>query len=446
MDRPSLPPEPFLDKVLDLLVDTVCVVDAEGRFVFVSASAEQLLGYAADELVGRNMIELVHPDDRERTLRVAEEIMQGHPQAHFENRWLHKDGRPVDIMWSARWSTADGLRLAVARDVTPLKHAARMQSAVYRISEAAHEADDLPALLNAVQAIIGDLIPADTVLAAMFDARRGTVSFPYAAGEAAPEQAERPLREGTPLAQVLRSGQPLLTATGTAGAEEPDAGASGAARGNWLGAPLTGRDGVLGALVVETSRGPGHYTGEHLELLKFASTQVTTVVERKHDEERLRHLALHDPLTDLPNRALFHDRFAVALERALRDGERVGLLYLDVDDFKRVNDSHGHEAGDTVLRVLAGRLNGCVRRSDTVGRMGGDEFTILLTNLSGPDDCATVADKVRAAVTAPYAVGGRSLTVSVSMGSAVFPEDGRDQDALIRHADAGMYARKARQG
>lgn len=445
MSRATLTSEAFLDKVLDLLVDTVCVVDDVGNLVFVSASAEQLLGYAPDELVGRNMIELVHPDDRERTLAVAEDIMRGRAQLHFENRWVRKDGRPVDIMWSARWSSADRLRLAVARDVTPLKRAERLQSAVYRISEAAHDASDLPTLLRSVQSIIGDLIPADTVVAAMYDAGRGTVSFPYAVGEGAPEPHERELSQDSPLARVLRSGQPLLTRTGgpepelVSGRPPPP----GNATGNWLGVPLLGRSGTLGALVVETAAGQDRYQQEHLENLKFASTQVAHFIERAHDQDRLKHLALHDLLTDLPNRALFHDRFAMALERATRDSERVGLLYLDVDDFKRINDSYGHEVGDALLRAFAGRLAGCVRRCDTAARMGGDEFTVVLTNLQGPPDAAVVRDKVRAIVSAPYDVAGLKLTVTVSIGLSVFPEDGQDRDALIRHADSDMYSRKA---
>ncbi|HKI58019.1 MAG TPA: diguanylate cyclase [Trueperaceae bacterium] len=452
MSDAPLPSETLLDKILDLLVDTVCVVDGDGRFLFVSAAAEGLLGYLPDELLGRNMLELVHPDDRELTLEVAREIMGGRAQTHFENRWLRKDGRPVDIMWSARWSEPDGVRLAVARDVTPLRHAARLQDAVYRISEAAQAADDLPDLLHHVQGIIGDLVPADTVLAALYDEVSGNVTYPYAAGgrQVAEREPQR-LRPGSPLARVLATGEPLLTATadGREAAEPAESPAESRAAGNWLGAPLIGREGVLGALVVEAAAAGGHagrYSAEHLELLKFVSTQVATVIERKRDEARLKHLALHDPLTDLPNRTLFHDRIGVALDRALRDGERVGLLFIDVDDFKRINDDHGHETGDALLRALAERLEGTVRRSDTVARMGGDEFTVLLTDLKTAADAELVARKIRSELSAPYEIAGGRLTISVSIGSAVFPDDGRDQDALIRHADTGMYARKAGRG
>ena len=160
---------PNLEKVMDLVLDAVCVVDAEGRYVFVSAAFERIFGYARDELVGLNMIDLVHPDDRERTLKAAREIMSGQPKIHFQNRYIRKDGRVVDIMWSARWSGSDGLRVAVARDITELKRAENLKSALYRISEAAHTAEGLPALYERIHQIISDLIPAENFFLALYD-------------------------------------------------------------------------------------------------------------------------------------------------------------------------------------------------------------------------------------------------------------------------------------
>ncbi len=435
MDTPSL-----LDKILDLLVDTVCVVDAAGRFVFVSASSELLLGYAPDELLGRNMIELVHPDDRERTLGVAAKVMSGVPQAHFENRWLRRDGRPVDIMWSARWSEEDGIRLAVARDVTPLKRAARMQNALFRISEAAHESDDLAALYPVLQRIVGELVPAGNFMVARFDPSTGALWVPYAAGTLAHSTGAPELAAGWPLAEVVRTGRALVTRVGE------DGGAHGVAAeggGNWLAVPLSAHRGVVGVLVLRTEAGEPGYRDDDLELLRFVSTQIATVVERKDAEDQMRHRALHDALTDLPNRALFQDRCGLALRRAARGEAPVVLFYLDVDDFKYVNDAHGHDAGDVLLRAVADRLLQCVRASDTVARIGGDEFTVLVPELPGPDPGTNVLARIRAALAAPYQIDGTELTISVSIGVAVYPVDGVDMDALLRCADERMYADKS---
>lgn len=431
-----------LPKVMDLLLDTVCVVDAEGRFVFVSASCERLLGYSPDELIGRNMIELVYPEDRERTLQTASAVMRGRPQVHFENRYVRKDGRVVHIMWSARWSASDRLRLAVARDITELKRATLQQNAIYRISEAAHAADGLLALYGHIHAIIGELMPADNFSVALYDSANETLSFPYFINEQGGARRRQPLVPGTPLAQVINGGRPLLTTRGSVaqGGNAADAGLSD--RANWLGVPLAMHDGLKGALVVQTFAPGVTYTVEDRDLLQFVSTQVASAIERKQAEARLHHMARHDALTDLPNRALFHDRFDMALIRARREDEYVALLFIDLNGFKRVNDDFGHAVGDRLLRRVAQRLSEAVRESDTVARMGGDEFTVLLTNISGPDCVDLLVEKIRAAINAPLEVDGRTLAVSACIGVALYPHDGRDRQALMRYADTAMYAAK----
>lgn len=427
-------------KVMDLLLDTVCVVDEAGRYVFVSASCERLFGYTPQELVGRSMIELVHPEDRERTLATAREVMAGRPQTHFENRYLRKDGRVVHIMWSARWSESDRLRLAVARDVTELRRAERVKSALYAISEAAHAAEDLAALCRKIHRTLCELLPAENFCVALYEASSDTLSFPYCADECGREPQTQPLGSGSAIAEVVRSGQPLLmtldSAVGRGGrsAALPDA--------DWLGVPLVSQDGVMGALVVQAHAPGVRYTAEDRDLLQFVSTQIASAIERKQAETQLRYMACHDALTGLPNRALFLDRLETALRRARRSGEQLALLYLDLDDFKDVNDTFGHEAGDRLLREVAQRLVQCVRASDTVGRMGGDEFTVLLTPTGGPDAVGHVVEKIRAALGAPLAVDGHAINISASIGAALYPEQGSGADQLLRHADIDMYAAK----
>src|SRR4051794_30782270 len=148
-----------LANVMDLLLDAICVVDREGRYLFVSAAFERIFGYAPEEVIGRPMIELVHPADRERTLQVAARINAGESMPYFENRYLRKDGKVAYIMWSARWSEIDQARIAVGRDVTELKRAQFVQVALFDISEAANKAEDVLALCRRAHQIIGSLLP-----------------------------------------------------------------------------------------------------------------------------------------------------------------------------------------------------------------------------------------------------------------------------------------------
>ncbi len=153
-------------------------------------------------------------------------------------------------------------------------------------------------------------------------------------------------------------------------------------------------------------------------------------------------MAHYDASTDLPNRTLLYDRIDMAFERSLRHGERVGLLYMDLNGFKGVNDTYGHEIGDALLRAAASRLVGSLRDADTVARMGGDEFTVLLTDIRSAEDVERVADNIRHILSQPFELRGHRLTINASVGRAVYPEDGADRESLLRKADAQMYACK----
>ncbi len=158
--------------------------------------------------------------------------------------------------------------------------------------------------------------------------------------------------------------------------------------------------------------------------------------------ERLYRQAHFDPLTQLPNRQLFRDQLQQELDRARREESRGALLYIDLDHFKRVNDSLGHEAGDRLLAIVAQRLLGCVKEGDTVARLGGDEFTVILRNVSEKPVVAATAERIVSAMRQPMWLGGRDHHVQASIGITLFPEDGSDLDQLLHHADLAMYRAK----
>jgi len=166
------------------------------------------------------------------------------------------------------------------------------------------------------------------------------------------------------------------------------------------------------------------------------------VSDAKQMTTQLSHLAQHDFLTDLPNRMLLHDRLQQAISLARRHGHRIAVLFLDLDHFKHINDSLGHVLGDQLLQAVATRLKTCVRRSDTVGRQGGDEFVLILSELDVPENAAISAGKLLAALTVPYHIGLHNLHVPVSIGVSIFPDDAADAETLINNADTAMYQAK----
>ena len=173
---------------------------------------------------------------------------------------------------------------------------------------------------------------------------------------------------------------------------------------------------------------------------------VDDITDRKRSEERLAFLAQYDVLTGLPNRALFYDRLRQAIVRAKREQNMVGLLFLDLDRFKQINDSLGHAAGDRVLRVVADRLKGFLREADTIARLGGDEFTVIIEGVTDSEQVASVAGKIKAALAEAVVLDGHDMLVSASVGITLFPRDAEDIENLIKNADIAMYHAKHRGG
>ncbi|MCK1789616.1 sensor domain-containing protein [Pseudomonas violetae] len=434
-----------LASYIDLLLDAVCAVDKQGRFVFISAACEQIFGYTADELIGQRMIDLVHPADQLRTLDAAREIMDGESKLNFENRYMRKDGRVVHLLWSARWSEVDQLRIAVARDITGRKQAESRQAALYAISEAAHAAEDLLALFERIHLIIGEWLPALNFTVALCDEHGSQLHFPYHVDEAggAPDLPGAVTR--CLCTEVIRSGQPMLL---TPGHDHAAAGFEALVSSQhspcWLGVPLSSQNGTIGAVLVKSGPDGQRYTEQDQELLQFVCAQVATAIERKQLHARLHHMARHDALTQLPNRTLLRERLKTSLATAHRDDGRMALLYVDLDRFKEVNDTHGHAVGDMLLQAVANRIKGCVTDSDTVARMGGDEFVVLLHRINAAQDAEQVAAKIRQVLAQPLRLDGHGMTIQTSIGIAHYPEHGTEEAQLLRHADEAMYGAKRR--
>ncbi|HEX5802140.1 MAG TPA: diguanylate cyclase [Azospira sp.] len=183
-----------------------------------------------------------------------------------------------------------------------------------------------------------------------------------------------------------------------------------------------------------------------ISVIRDAAGEVTSysgifydISERKTIEERLDRLAHYDALSGLPNRCLLLDRLEQATERAVRQGGKVGLLYLDLDHFKQVNDTLGHSAGDELLKAAAGRMRSAVRAVDTVARLGGDEFVVLVPDVGGDADLALVAEKILDALAANYEIEGTQVSAQASIGISIYPDDDKDVHQLMKHADAAMY-------
>lgn len=428
-----MPNRPELAEVLDLLLDAVCVVDAAGCFVYVSAAAEQIFGYRPEEMIGRPMIGFVAPEDRERTQSAAAQVMGGEPLPSFENHYLHRLGHRVPVMWSARWSAEHGMRIAVAHDVSEKRRAERLQHALFALSEAAHETGDVASLLCRTHTILDRMLPADRCAIVLRDPQTLALRTAYRSDNGQPVAEAAPELLG---GHVIERGEALLCHPGDPRLED-------GSECSWIGVPLHDEHSVIGCLSLMREQASVRFTATDLELLHHVSRQIAAAIERKQLQARLERMAHHDTLTGLPNRGLLLDRLEVALARARRHAHLLGLLFVDLDDFKRINDEQGHAAGDALLCEVARRLQASVRACDTVSRIGGDEFVVLIEDLVEESHAHQVGETLRTRLEQglPEDV---ALNCRASVGVAVFPRDGADVDGLLSRADQAMYVAKRR--
>lgn len=417
------------DKIVDLILDTIFIVDMHGIVRYVSPSCVSLLGYTQQELVGRALIDFILPDDRAKTWDEAMRVMSGQARTGFENRYIHADGSVVDIMWSARWSPEYQARIGVARNVTETKRRIATQQATFAISHAAHGAPDLAHLYAEVHRILLSVLPMSAFALATLDGQ-DRLSFHYQLDCSGQSPLLQDAEARALCRKALEDCAPVLQA-------------GGSAKASWLAVPLSREGRAFGVIVARSQAGTVFGTQE-TELLSYVGAQLSDAIERTRLHAELIAAATTDELTGLPNRRLFLDRAEAACRTARRHRRHFALLYLDIDDFKGINDRFGHDAGDALLKQVARRLAGCVREEDTVARMGGDEFVVLLPSVH-KEAPAALEKKIRDAFSEGFELPAGPLPVrEVSVGIAVYPEDGEDIAALTRTADTRMYADKRR--
>ena len=385
-------------------------VDAHSRRIVRAGHIERVFGYVGQGFVGSldHFLEHVVEDDRVVLARAYERLLSESAPLQVEFRGIRSDG-------SVRWLRAQG------KSIPPrAERPQRIIGVLQDVSDHKAAEDRQRQALTVFEATRDGLLILDPLL------RVVTVNPGYCA------------ITGYDEAELLGRRPHMLED----GAQSPElhgqimeALSEG---GRWRGEiEARHRDGealplLMNIAAVRSERDSVvHYVAAFTDLTAIRSA-----------EERLQHLAHYDPLTDLPNRLLAADRLDHAMERCRRDRRTLAVLFVDLDYFKRINDTLGHSVGDTVLKTVAQRMRGAVRAEDTVARLGGDEFMVILEQAESPDDIAAVAMKIRAAVTLPIMVNGRELATSASIGISLFPDDGQTRESLIQAADTAMYAAK----
>lgn len=401
--------------ILDAASDAIVSVDEAQRIIVFNKQAERIFGYAADETIGRPLGFLLPPRfQRTHDEHVARFSADTTPWKNMSERPVllgrRKNGEefPVEVTISKLRLDGQWVLTAIVRDVTERRRAE---------GELRESREALQDFLDSASDLVQSVTP-DGRFAYVNRAWLQTMGY-------ARDEVER-----LTCLDVIhpdhrdRCGEAVRRAIGG----EPV---------TRIEAVFVKKDGSL--ITVEGSLDARSRDGVAVTRAIFRD-----ITQRKLAEERLNALAHYDTLTGLPNRLLFQDRLAQALNQARRERRLVGLLYLDLDRFKLINDTLGHTIGDQLLKTVAQRLVGCVRASNAVSRLGGDEFTIVLPGLTTPEGAAVVARKILRAVSQPVSIQGHEVFVTPSIGVTISPTDGDDIEILLKNADTAMYRAKER--
>lgn len=395
--------------------DYIWEVDAKGRYVYVSPKVTDLLGFAPTEVLGKTPFDFMPPEEAGRiSLAFADIVAERRPIRALENLNLHKDGRTVVLETSGVPILGhDGELLGyrgIDRDITERKRAEKIiQESTQRLS------------LHVQQTPLA-VIDWDTAFRVVDWNPAAENVFGYTHAEAVGRHAMELIIPESVKPHVAQIWESLLTGKeGFRSTNENRTKDGKTIICEWYNTPLIEADGrVIGV-----------------------TSLAQDVTEQKRAAERLSYLAYYDDLTGLPNRMLFKDRLSQAFIEADRKERLVGILFMDIDHFKDVNDTLGHETGNALLQAVSARLQGCFRPSDTVARFGGDEFAVILTDVAHADDVSQLAQHIADSLKAPFNILGHELFVTFSVGITLYPFDDGNIDHLLRNADSAMYAAKA---
>jgi diguanylate cyclase (GGDEF)-like protein/PAS domain S-box-containing protein len=399
------------------LVTYIDALTASATSLYASPQVETLLGYSVDEWLSDPEFfpKLLHPEDRDRILALVDHCNETADPFRAEYRLIARDGRTVWVQdESLVVIDEDGRPLftqGYLLDITARKESEQRFAAEHAVARAVAESTTLDEVAAKIVRIVCDAFGWETGEVWLLDREHNVLRSPSGHGT-----------RGASLAQQSWARQEPIWSDGI------------------YAVPVMLGSTVLGVLEFGNPglREPDQDLAAAIGVI---ASQFAQFIERKRSEEALRHQALHDALTGLPNRTLFHDRVAQALEHARRGGQPLSVLVMDLDSFKDVNDTLGHQCGDALLQQVGSRLQEGVRACDSVARLGGDEFGFLLTNVDS-SETATLVERIQDTLADPFTVENRLIQVEASLGVALHPEHGEDVDQLLQHADVAMYAAK----
>ena len=429
-------------KIVESLNEGILILNKDNEILYANKYILNLLSYNSKDLLKLNfeklfekkIYKIINDSFKVNQNRINDiQIYDKKKIKHFVNITLQNS----DI-------SDDFDKLIIIDDITKIHNEEIKKSCIYKISEAIHDSDDLETLYKEIHYILSTVTHVKNFYIALVDWETEFISFPYFLDQY--DKTPNPYKMKKGLTEyVLKTGDSLLLNKEIYKnlLKSKDIEPIGQNCFNWLGVPLKLANGkTIGMICVQNYTDDYIYTEEDMKILQYSSDQIAMAIKRKVDDIKIHKQAHYDDLTGLTNKALFHDRLDQAIHNAERKDEVLAILFIDLDNFKYVNDSMGHSIGDKLLKIIGNKLIESTRKSDTVSRWGGDEFTILLPNIKRLSGLYKLCDRILNTHLNNIIIEGQELHITASIGIALFPQDGTTPDVLIKNADAAMYKSK----
>ena len=421
--------------------------DMDGIILEANKRFEELFGYELEGMRGKHIEKVL-------TNLHTQNLVSNHVFTDLELIAKKKNNKLIHVSVSVTLNQVNGQttgKIFLLSDITYRKASEAVNNVLYNISHAANSDISLTQLYPVIREELSTIIDTTNFSIALFDEEKTKLYFSYYADETGERDKDFLVSKysisDSIFNYIFKTGDSLLL--------NYNKYKRMIAQGNfisydvitnkqiWLGVPLKIENKIIGSMILQSYTDPNLYSKKDIKLMEFVSQQIATAIERKQAEEKLKFLSLYDYLTKLPNRVLFYDRMEQEIAYAKRERKKFSVMFLDLDNFKEVNDKFGHGIGDQVLQGIAKRFSKLLRKTDTICRLGGDEFIILLPRLAQPrENTVDVVRKIFSSLSEPFLIGENQIYINTSIGLALYPDDGEKEEDLIKSADKAMYMAK----
>ncbi len=427
--------------------EALAYTDMDGIVLEANKQFEELFGYKLEEMRGKHIEKVL-------TNWSTQIIGINHVFTGLELTAKKKNNKLIHVSVSVTLNQVNGQttgKIFLLNDITNRKANKAVNNVLYNISRAANSDISLKQLYPIIREDLSTIIDTTNFYIALFDEEKNKLYFSYYADETGERDKDFLVSKYSSSDRIFnyifKTGESLLLNYNKYKRmiDRGDFNSCDVITNKqvWLGVPLKIESKIIGSMILQSYIDPNLYSKKDIKLMEFVSQQIATAIERKQAEEKLKFLSLYDYLTKLPNRVLFYDRMKQEIAYARRERKKFSLMFLDLDNFKEVNDKFGHDIGDQMLQGVAKRFSKLLRKTDTICRLGGDEFIILLPRLAQPrENTVDVVRKIFSSLSEPFLIGDNQIYVNTSIGIALYPDDGEKEEVLIKSADKAMYLAK----